>query len=234
MLVFEAALSSMILATDMAALLDGRRGAGLQMQGGNDEGPDATPRFVKPAARITGMNPAANLILVGPMGAGKTTIGRHLAARFGLRMVDADQEIERDAGATVAQIFDGEGEAGFRARERTMLASLLRHDGIVLATGGGSILDADNRALMRARGFVVHLHASVEQQLQRLAGDATRPLLARPDREQVLRELAAARAPWYAEVADLAFDTAGRDVDDAAAHLATLLSRHWQRTGAVA
>jgi shikimate kinase len=234
MLVFEAALSSMILATDMAALLGGRRVAGLQLRGGNDEGPDATPRSVKPAARIAGMNPAANLILVGPMGSGKTTIGRHLAGQFGLRAVDANQEIERDAKATVAQIFAREGEAGFRARECAMLASLLRLDGIVLATGGGAVLDADNRALMRARGFVVHLHASVEQQLQRLAGDETRPLLARPDRELVLRELAAARAPWYAEVADLAFDTAGQDAHDIAAQLAALLSRHWQRNGAVA
>jgi shikimate kinase len=208
--------------------------AGLQMQSGNDEGPDATPRSVKPAARIAGMNPAANLILVGPMGAGKTTIGRDLAARFGLRLVDADHEIERDAGATVAQIFEREGEAGFRARERAMLSSLLRLDGIVLATGGGAVLDADNRALMRGRGFVVHLHAGVDQQLRRLAGDATRPLLARPDREQVLRDLAAARAPWYAEVADLAFDTAERDAHDAAAQLAMLLARHWQRTGAAA
>jgi shikimate kinase len=177
------------------------------------------------------MNPASNLILVGPMGAGKTRIGQRLAELCGLRLFDADHEIERDAGASVAQIFEREGEAGFRTRERTMLAELLRADGIVLATGGGAVLDPDNRALLRGRGFVVHLHAGVEQQLARLADDATRPLLARPDREQALRELAAARAPWYAEVADLVFDTADLDVDTAAAQLAALLARHWQRTG---
>lgn len=204
------------------------------MRSSNDEGPDATPRRVKPAARIRGMNPASNLILVGPMGAGKTSIGERLAARLGLRLVDADREIERDAGATVSQIFEREGEAGFRARESAMLAALLRSDGILLATGGGCVLDADNRALLRGRGFVVHLHADVGRQLQRLAGDTTRPLLARPDREQILDELAAARAPWYAEVADLVFDTAQLDTDTAAAQLADLLAQRWLRTGAAA
>lgn len=204
------------------------------MQSSNDGGPDATPRWVKPAARIRGMNPASNLILVGPMGAGKTSIGERLAARLGLRLVDADREIERDAGATVSQIFEREGEAGFRARESAMLIELLRGEGILLATGGGCVQDADNRALLRGRGFVVHLHADVDQQLQRLTGDTTRPLLARPDREQTLRELAATRAPWYAEVADLVFDTAQLDTGTAASRLAHLLAQRWLRTGAAA
>src|SRR4249919_1683316 len=164
------------------------------------------------------MDPASNLILVGPMGAGKTCVGERLAGQCGLRLFDLDHEIER--------------EAGFRIRESAMLAELLRGDGIVLATGGGAVLDADNRALLRGRGFVVHLHASVEQQLQRLASDDTRPLLARPDREDVLHDLAAARAPWYAEVADLVFDTAGLDADAAATQLAALLAQRWHRIGA--
>lgn len=180
------------------------------------------------------MNPASNLILVGPMGAGKTVIGARLAARYGLRLLDADREVERDAAATVTQIFEREGEAGFRQRERAMLARLLQDDGIVLATGGGAILDADNRALLRERGFVVHLSATVEQQLARLAQDTTRPLLARPDREQVLRELAAVRAPLYADVADLVFASPDLDADAAAAQLAALLAQHWQRLGAAA
>lgn len=185
------------------------------------------------------MNPSRNLILVGPMGSGKTSLGQHLAAQLGLRLLDADREIERDAGATVVEIFEREGEAGFRQRERAMLARLLRDDGLVLATGGGAVLDAGNRALLRQRGFVVHLHASVEQQLERLAQDQTRPLLARPDREQVLRDLAAARAPLYAQVADLVFDTGQHtpppaDAEAAAAVLAGLLARHWQRPGAAA
>lgn len=180
------------------------------------------------------MNPSANLILVGPMGAGKTCIGQRLAGLFGLRLLDADHEIERDSGATIAQVFEREGEAGFRARETAMLARLLDAEGILLATGGGAVLDARNRALLRERGFVVHLQASVEQQLARLAHDTTRPLLARPDREQVLRGLAAIRTPLYAEVADLAFDSAGLDVDTAAVQLSALLAQRWQRLGAAA
>jgi shikimate kinase len=180
------------------------------------------------------MNPSANLILVGPMGAGKTCIGQRLAGLCGLRLFDADREIERDSGATVAQIFEREGEAGFRIRESATLARLLGADGIVLATGGGAVLDGGNRALLRDRGFVVHLQASVEQQLQRLAHDHTRPLLERPDREQVLHGLAAIRTPLYAKVADLEFDSVGLDADTAAARLAALLAHRWQRPGAAA
>lgn len=174
---------------------------------------------------------APNLILVGPMGAGKSSVGERLALLCGLRPVDTDREIEREANASVAEIFAREGEAGFRARERSTLATLLRGEGMVLSTGGGCVLDAGNRALLRARGFVVHLHAGVEQQLSRLADDTSRPLLARPDREHVLHELAAARAPLYAEVADLVFDTDGVDAETAAAQLAALLARQWTRAG---
>ncbi|RPE80989.1 shikimate kinase [Vulcaniibacterium tengchongense] len=175
------------------------------------------------------MNPAANLILVGPMGAGKSCIGRRLAERYGLRALDLDREIERRAGADIPTIFAHEGEAGFRARERAALAEALAQDGLVLATGGGVVLDAGNRARLRAGGFVVHLQVDVERQLRRLAHDRSRPLLARGDREQVLRELAATRAPLYAEVADLGFDTGDGSAAEAAARLARLLELHWRR-----
>ena len=178
------------------------------------------------------MNPATNLVLVGPMGAGKTSIGRRLADAFGLAFVDADRDIELRTGAAVGTIFECEGEAGFRARERAALATLLAADGQVVSTGGGAVLDADNRRCMRARGYVVHLQVSVDGQLQRLARDRTRPLLQRDDREQVLRQLATARAPLYAEVADLTFDTEGMNSADAAIALARLLEGRWQR-GAV-
>jgi shikimate kinase len=112
------------------------------------------------------------------------------------------------------------------------LAALLGADGQVVSTGGGSVLDADNRRCMRARGYVVHLQVSVDGQLQRLARDRTRPLLQRDDRQQVLRQLATARAPLYAEVADLTFDTEGMNPADAAIALARLLEGRWQR-GAV-
>lgn len=180
------------------------------------------------------MNPASNLVLVGPMGAGKTCIGQRLAGRLGLRLRDSDAEIERQCGVCVATLFAREGEAGFRAREREMLAALLADEGVLVATGGGAVLDAGNRALLRERGFVVHLQVSVGQQLARLAVDRSRPLLARPDRERALRALAAERAPLYAEVADLQFDTEDLTVEAAAACLAERLALHWRRCGAVA
>jgi len=175
------------------------------------------------------MNPAPNLVLVGPMGAGKTSIGRRLAEVFRLAFVDADRDIELRTGAAVGTIFECEGEAGFRARECAALEELLRGGDQVISTGGGAVLDAGNRRRMRERGFVVHLQVSVEGQLQRLARDRTRPLLQRDDREQLLRELAIARAPLYAEVADLGFDTEGLSSGDAALALSRLLEARWQR-----
>jgi len=177
------------------------------------------------------MNPAPNLILIGPMGAGKSCIGRRLAERYGLRLADADREIEQRTGASVTTIFECEGEAGFRARERATLAELLAGDGVLLATGGGAVLDPGNRQLLRERGFVVHLHVGVEQQLQRLGHDHTRPLLARDDRERVLQDMASNRASLYAEVADLSFDTDQLTTAEAAARLAGLLKHRWQRPG---
>lgn len=175
------------------------------------------------------MNPAPNLILVGPMGAGKSCIGRRLAEQFSLPFIDADREIEQRTGASVATIFECEGEPGFRARERAALAEMLDAQGVVLATGGGAVLDPGNRQLLRDRGFVVHLHVSVEQQLERLARDHTRPLLARDDRDQVLQDMAVSRAPLYAEVADLRFDTDHLTAADAASRLTAMLHRLWQR-----
>lgn len=175
------------------------------------------------------MNPAANLILVGPTGAGKSCIGRRLAGHYGLRLVDADREIEQRAGTSVAAIFASEGEAGFRARERATLIDLLADEGLLLATGGGAVLDPDNRHLLGARGFVVHLDVSPSQQLVRLAGDTCRPLLQREDREAVLDGMAIQRAPLYAEVADLHFETDGLEVEDAVVRLTDRLDRQWQR-----
>ncbi|KGM57449.1 shikimate kinase [Lysobacter arseniciresistens ZS79] len=178
------------------------------------------------------MNPAANLILVGPTGAGKSCIGRRLAERFGLRLADCDRAIEQHTGASVATIFECEGEAGFRSRESAMLSQLLADDGVLLATGGGAVLDDGNRRLLHRRGFVVHLQVSPAQQLERLARDHTRPLLQRPDREQVLQAMAQARGPLYREVADLEFDTDGLDAAAAAQRLAAELQQRWQRGAA--
>lgn len=181
-----------------------------------------------------GMNPAANLVLVGPMGSGKTTLGRELASRLDLRLRDVDLAVELEAGGSVSAIFAREGEAGFRAREKAMLARLLAEEGVLVATGGGAVLDADNRRTMRERGFVVYLPVDVATQLARLADDQDRPLLTRPDREQVLQDLAAVRTPLYGEVADLVFDTTGLTANDAATRLAARLTAHWMRQGATA
>ena len=179
--------------------------------------------------KIVTMNPAPNLALVGPMGAGKSAVGRLLAERLGLRFADLDHEIEERSGAGIATIFECAGEAGFRARECAALRALLDGDGLVLSTGGGAVLDAGNRRLLRERCFVVHLHLDVPAQLQRLARDRSRPLLQRPDREQALHELASIRSPLYDEIADLRFDTGHDNATHAAAALAELLAAQWQR-----
>lgn len=179
------------------------------------------------------MESAPNLVLIGPMGAGKTSIGRRLAERYGLAFVDADREIEARTGAPVATLFECEGEAGFRDRERAVLAELLTADGAVIATGGGAVLDAGTRRLLRERGFVVHLHVSVDQQLARLARDHTRPLLrgsgdGGEDREAVLLRLAEARESLYADTADLRFDTGTSGPAEAAVRLHALLDTRWR------
>lgn len=171
-----------------------------------------------------------NIILVGPMAAGKSRIGRELAARCGLRLVDADAEIERKAGTRIAVIFEHEGEAGFRMRERRMLAELLMQDGMVLATGGGAVLDAGTRALLAERGFVVHLHASPANQLARAAGDTARPLLQHPDPASVLHALAMERDPLYAAVATLRIDTDGLAPSQVCSRIVAELPA-WLRTG---
>ncbi|TVQ35963.1 MAG: shikimate kinase [Wenzhouxiangella sp.] len=142
------------------------------------------------------------------MGSGKTTVGRFLAERFGLDFLDLDQEIERRCGVDVSLIFEIEGEAGFRARETTMLDELSQRDGILLATGGGSILREINRRILRERGLVVWLKTSVDQQLKRLERDQRRPLLQAPDRRERLDNLAAARNPLYQQCAHLVVQSA--------------------------
>ena len=175
------------------------------------------------------MNPAPNLVLVGPMGAGKSSIGRRLAQRFGLAFVDADQELERQTGVDIATIFACEGEDGFRVRERSVLAGLMAGADAVIATGGGAVLDADTRARLAGRGFVVHLHASVGQQLDRLARDQRRPLLVAADRPALLAALAATRDPLYAAIADLRFETGNQPAADAAMQLGQQLEGLWRR-----
>jgi shikimate kinase len=175
------------------------------------------------------MNPAPNLVLVGPMGAGKTTIGKRLALRLGLAFVDADHRLEELTGAPVPLIFECEGEAGFRARESALIAELCAGNGQLIATGGGAVLSADNRRCLREHGYVVYLQVSVAQQLQRLARDRSRPLLASGDKQEKLAALAKVREPLYLELADLVFDSDGAPLANAAERLAGLIEAQWQR-----
>lgn len=145
------------------------------------------------------------------MGAGKTAIGRELARLLGRNFIDTDQEIERRTGADIALIFEKEGEAGFRRRERELIEELTRRDNIVLATGGGAVLDPANRECLKSRGFVIYLQASVRAQSSRTARGRHRPLLAGEDRESRLQEIFRARAPLYEGLAELTVQTdAGR------------------------
>lgn len=156
------------------------------------------------------MAPGPNIFLVGPMGAGKTTVGRRLAQARGLQFVDSDHEIERRTGVDIAFIFEKEGEAGFRRREAQAIAELSSGSGIVLATGGGAILDPENRRLLAERGVVVYLHASVDQQLLRTQRSESRPLLQAGDRRDVLERLLGMRDPLYRQVAHLVVSTDSR------------------------
>jgi 3-dehydroquinate synthase len=148
-----------------------------------------------------------NVFLVGLMGAGKTTIGRILARKLGLRFIDSDHEIEARTGASIPWIFEIEGEPSFRRREAEVIRELTGQEGLVLATGGGAILNPDNRAYLQARGTVIYLRASVHSILQRTAHDKNRPLLQTADPRKKLEELMAIRDPLYMEIADVVIDT---------------------------
>ncbi len=148
-----------------------------------------------------------NIFLVGLMGAGKTTIGRLLARRLDMTFIDSDHEIEARTGATIPWIFEIEGEASFRRREADVIRELTAQNGIVLATGGGAVLNPDSRALLAERGTVIYLRASVSSILQRTAHDKNRPLLQTADPRRKLEDLTAQREPLYREIADMVIDT---------------------------
>ena len=141
------------------------------------------------------------------MGAGKSTIGRHLADELHLEFFDSDQEIEKRTGADIAWIFDIEGEEGFRAREETVINDLTDKQGIVLATGGGSVVSKAVRNRLSARGIVVYLQTTIDKQVARTQRDKRRPLLQNDDPEAVLRRLAEERNPMYEDAADYVVDT---------------------------
>ena len=182
--------------------------------------PDEQARLVKPD----------NLYLVGMMGAGKTTVGRSLARRLKLRFFDSDQEIEARCGVKIPVIWEIEGEAGFRGREAQAIAELTALDGVVLATGGGAVLAAENRASLSTRGTVVYLRATPEHLYERVRQDRNRPLLAGDDPLGRLRELYRERDPLYREVADLIIDTGRQSVQVRARARLDQLDTLWKRS----
>ena len=175
------------------------------------------------------MNPSCNLFIVGPTGAGKTSIGRRLAEHYGLNFLDLDQEIERQCGVPVGTVFEIEGEAGFRRRESRLLEACSGRRGVLLATGAGAVLDPANRRLLSERGFVLWLQATLEQQLERLAQDKQRPLLATGDRAERLAAMSRIRTPLYQDIADLVIPGEHEHVQAASARSILLIDHHWQR-----
>jgi shikimate kinase len=166
-----------------------------------------------------------NVFLIGPMGSGKTAVGRALAKALDLEFVDSDAEIEHRTGVDIAFIFEKEGEAGFRQRERDVIADLTLRDGIVLATGGGAIVEPDNRCNLAARGCVVYLETSVAQQLERTRHGKHRPLLVTEDPRTKLEDLLRVREPLYREIADIVVRTDGRRVQLLTDEVMRLLER---------
>jgi shikimate kinase len=180
------------------------------------------------------MEGASNIVLVGPMGAGKSVAGALLARRLGLPFMDLDAAVEAEAGARIAELFRREGEAAFRERESAVLERALAAGGHVIATGGGAVLAPGNRQRLRERGLVAWLQADPQTQLQRLEGCRDRPLLEGADRLARLQALAAERDPLYREVADIAVGTRGLDAVAVAETLAARATGRWHAPAAEA
>jgi shikimate kinase len=175
------------------------------------------------------MNPSHNLFIIGPTGAGKTSIGRRLAAHYDLSFVDLDQEIERHCGVDVNTVFEIEGEHGFRQRESALLEEFSHRNGVLLATGAGVVLATSNRRYLTEHGYVVWLQTTIEQQLERLERDHRRPLLAVPNRHERLQSMALVREPIYRDLADLAIPGEHGSVAAASERCIALIDQYWQR-----
>ena len=159
------------------------------------------------------MSKGQNVFLIGPMGAGKSAVGRQLARLLHMNFMDSDDEIESRTGVDIPFIFEKEGEEGFRKREAKVIEDLSKMEGLVLATGGGAVIDPQNRSVLGGRGFVVYLYTSVEQQLVRTKKGRERPLLENGDRKEILDQLMAERESMYRDIADLVVETDGRKVN---------------------
>ena len=176
---------------------------------------------------------ASNVFLVGPMGAGKSTIGRQLAALLKKDFLDVDHEIERRTGAAIPLIFEIEGESGFRRREALAVDELTRKTNVVLATGGGAVLDPDNRKALRERGSVVYLRAEIDILVERTRRDRNRPLLQTPDPRAKLEEIMRVREPLYRATAHVIIETDRRNPQMVARDVADNLKSLWQNENTV-
>jgi len=155
-----------------------------------------------------------NIVLVGPMGSGKTTVGRRLADELNRKFFDSDHEIIDKTGVKIEHIFDIEGEIGFRDRESKVLSDLYQKKGVVIATGGGIVLKPENRRLLQQSGIVVYLSSSIEQLLKRTAKSKNRPILEKSlDREKTIRDILSEREAYYRQVATLEVDTTGKHLN---------------------
>ena|SRR3990167_1863619 len=168
-----------------------------------------------------------NIFLIGPSGAGKSTVGQELALLLNKPFYDSDKVIEERAGVSISWIFDFEGEDGFRKRETKALEDLCKQNGIVLATGGGAILETANRQLLSQQGLVIYLQATVNQQLDRIHRKEHRPLLKVNNVEERLWEMRHARLAFYEEIAEIAFDTDGQTVKQVVKDILTYLEKSY-------
>ena len=165
-----------------------------------------------------------NIFLIGPMGSGKSGVGTKLARNLGLRFVDSDAEIEQRTGVSISYIFEKEGENGFRAREKNIIAEFVQQKGLVLATGGGSVMDEENRQKLSKNGTVVYLKTSVDQQFKRIKNTHTRPLLTRRNPKEILEHLQIIRGPLYEEIADILVDTDGCQMNTVVTNVLDILT----------
>jgi shikimate kinase len=170
---------------------------------------------------------AGNIFLVGPMGAGKSTIGRQLAKALHRKFYDSDKVIEQRTGVSISWIFEMEGEAGFRERETKAIEELTALENVVVATGGGAVLSAENRDFLRERGHVIYLSASCEQLYRRTARDKKRPLLQTGDRRKQIEQLLATRDPLYRDVADIVLKTGDQSIQ----HTVNEVIKQLKKTG---
>ena len=172
------------------------------------------------------INQKGNIILIGPMGSGKTSTGRMLAKEMGYAFADTDEEVTKRTGVSIAYIFDVEGEEGFRKRECLALKECLNDNNTVLSTGGGIVLSKENRDLLQNRGTVVYLQTSVRSQVERTASSNNRPLLQNKDPEQTLEKLMLTRGPLYEEIADITINTDNKSPEEVATKAHSKINEH--------